>query len=260
MTELTKVQLQQQFEGTRLAVAAYAAADIKTLLSTNPSTHELSAGVHNTLLKQGFSIEQAISFVQKYSPVAALDQDGAGAVLFRVNGTDQVAIAVRDTNPENPRPDLIADGSIAQNQLPIHQTVLIANFVLQETTPAGEVVPQLAVEGGSSNAADLLRSSNDSLVLGLGQVSPVAQAVNIAVNPAGVSLPTLVVSGTTLGTGRAVGPCVDAAGHSEGSPEVTVMGSAIAQCARITTVNGPGVSLAQMQYVAATNAFMRAAA
>jgi hypothetical protein len=36
MTELTKSQLQQQYEGSRLAVAAYGAEQFKALLATNP--------------------------------------------------------------------------------------------------------------------------------------------------------------------------------------------------------------------------------
>jgi hypothetical protein len=251
MTTLTPTQLQQQFEGSRLAVAAYAAADIKTLLNTNPSTHQLSAGLHNALLKQGFSIEQANNFVQKYSPVAALDQDGAGAVLFRVNGTDQVATAVRGTDwKENFRNDVVfADATIAQGQLPVYQTTLIANFVLRETTPAGQPVPQFSVQGGNSNAADLLRASSDSATTN--QLMTAGGGLNTSLlSSPQITLPKIIQTGTTLGTGRAVGPCVDAAAHSEGGPEVTVVGSAIAQCARITTVNGPGVSLVQMQHVA----------
>lgn len=49
MSNLNKAQLQQQYEGTRLAAAAYAVADIKTLLATNPSAHQLSAGLHSAL-------------------------------------------------------------------------------------------------------------------------------------------------------------------------------------------------------------------
>jgi hypothetical protein len=61
MTTLTPAHLQQQFEGTRLAAAAYAAADIKTLLSTNPRTHQLSAGLHKALFRQGFNTMQVNS-------------------------------------------------------------------------------------------------------------------------------------------------------------------------------------------------------
>ncbi len=236
--------LQQQFEGTRLAAAAYAARDIKTLLATNPSQHELTAGLHSALVKNGFSIEQANSFVEKYTPAAALDQDGAGAVLFRVNGTNEVATAVRGTEYqtfEQRTNDLVlADGTIAQNQLPVYQTTLIANFVLRETTPAGQPVPQFSVQGGNSNAADLARATADTLANAGGEKG---SAPNL------VTMPVIVQTGTAIGTGNAVGQCVDAAAHSEGAPEITTLGSAIAQCSRITTVNGPGVSLAQMQSV-----------
>jgi hypothetical protein len=268
-TNNLKNQFQQQFEGTRLAAAAYAAQDIKNLLASNPTQHQLTAGLHGALVQQGFSIEQANNFVQKYSPVAALDQDGAGAVLFRVNGTNEIATAIRGTNPTDrgltgqligvEGADLIADATIAQGQLPIYQTTLIANFVLRETTPAGQPVPQFAVQGGNSNAADLLRASSDSAITN--QLLTAGGGLNNSLlSSPQITLPKIIQTCTTLGTGRAVGPCVDAAAHSEGGPEVTVVGSAIAQCARITTVNGPGVSLAQMQHVAANHVFMRTAA
>lgn len=98
MTDLTTSQLQQQYEGTRLAAAAYGAASIKALLATNPSPEALATGVSQILIGQGFTAAQANNFVQMYTPVAALDKDGAGAVLFRVNGTDQIATAVRGTD------------------------------------------------------------------------------------------------------------------------------------------------------------------
>jgi hypothetical protein len=237
-------QLQQQYEGSRLAAAAYGAEQFKALLATSPSSGALTAGVESILVQQGFSPAQASSFVEKYTPVAALDQDGAGAVLFRVNGTDSIATAVRGTdtpNTENRRSDLIADGTIAQNQLPVYQTTLIANFVLRETTPAGQPVPQFAARGINSNADDLLRATGDTLASAGGEKG---SAPNL------VTMPVMVQTSTVMGTGRAVGTCVDAAAHSEGSPEITTLGSAIAQCSRITTVNGPGVSLEQMQSMA----------
>ena len=245
MTEPIKSQLQQQYEGSRLAVAAYGAEQFKALLATNPSSSALITGAESILVQQGFTKAQANSFVAKYTPVAALDQDGAGAVLFRVNGTNQIAIAVRGTEYQTAAQianDLVlADGTIAQNQLPTYQTTLIANFVLRETTPADQSVPQFAVKGISSNADDLARATADTIGL---------PGRDNGSNTGLVTMPVVLQTGTVQGTGRAVGPCVDAAAHSEGSPEITTLGSAIAQCSRITTVNGPGVSVAQMQSMA----------
>jgi hypothetical protein len=51
MTDLTRNQLQQQYEGTRLAAAAYGATHIKALLATNPNPHQLTVGLHNVLVK-----------------------------------------------------------------------------------------------------------------------------------------------------------------------------------------------------------------
>jgi hypothetical protein len=237
MTDLTRNLLQQQYEGTRLAAAVYGAADIKALLATNPSQHQLTAGLHNVLITQRFSIDQANSFVQKYMPVAALDKE------FRVNGTDQIATAVCGTDWErNFTNDLaLADFAIALNHLPAYQTTLIANFVLRETIPVGQSGPQFAVQGIKSNADDLsLALANSAAALGdiTGQLQ----------TP--LNMPRIMQTGSVLGTGQALGACVEAAGHSEGSPEVAVVGIAIAQCTRNTTVNGPDVSLAQMQSVA----------
>lgn len=86
-------QLQQQYEGTRLAAAAYGAEQFKALLATNPSSGSLTAGVESILVQKGFSPAQASSFVAKYTPVAALDQDGAGAVLF----TEQAMMTMAGT-------------------------------------------------------------------------------------------------------------------------------------------------------------------
>ena len=242
MTDASNPKLQQQYDGTRLAAAAYGAEQFKVLLATNPSPGGLIAGVESILVQQGFSPAQASIFVAKYTPVAALDQDGAGAVLFKVNGTNEIATAVRGTEKENNfLSDVVhADGTIAQNQLPVYQTTLIANFVLRETTPAGQPVPQFSVQGGNSNTADLARATADTLANAGGEKG---DAPNL------VTMPVIVQTGTAIGTGNAVGQCVDAAAHSEGAPEITTLGSAIAQCSRITTVNGPGVSLTQMQSV-----------
>ena len=239
-------QLQQQYEGTRLAAAAYGAENIKSLLARNTSSTELQAGLRSTLVQQGYTRAQADSFASKYTPVAALDQDGAGVVIFRDNGSGKIAVAVRGTEKEwgerLVNDLLLADGTIAQNHLPLYQTTLIANFVLRETTPAGEPVPQFAVNGIGNNLDDMKRAALESLASTTG-----GEAGSV---PQMITLPKMVQTGTVYGTGRALGECADAAAHSEGSPEVTTIGSALAQCSRITTVNGPGVSGAQMQSMA----------
>ena len=137
MTSATSAQPLQQFEGSRLAVAAYGAKQVKALLLTNPSSDVLSASFVNILLNQRFTPAQANSFASKYTPVAALDQDGAGVVIFRDSDSGEVAVAVRGTDSNNQWNDLVlADGSISQKHLPAYQTALIANSVLRETTPA----------------------------------------------------------------------------------------------------------------------------
>ena len=88
------ISLERQYEGARLALAAYAAQSLKSLLATSPTASELAAGTVSALVAQGFTPAQAEQFAHKYTPVSALDQDGAGAVLFRVNGTSEIAVGV----------------------------------------------------------------------------------------------------------------------------------------------------------------------
>jgi LysM repeat protein len=246
MANPTTAQVHQQYEGTRLAAAAYGAEKIKALLATNPTSEVLVNGMTQALVSQGFTVEQAGNFVRKYTPITALDQDGAGAVIFRDNDSGKVAVAIRGTdtsNSENKWNDLyLADSTIAQNHLPLYQTTLIANFVLRETTSAGEPAPQFAVQGIGSNLDDLKRAALESLASTTG-----GEAGSV---PQMITMPRVIQTGVTYGTGRALGECADAAAHSEGSPAATTIGSALAQCSRITTVNGPGVSGAQMQSMA----------
>jgi len=75
--------------------------------------------------------------------------------------------------------------------------------------------------GINSNTDDLLRATGDTLASAGGEKG---SAPNL------VTMPVMVQTSTVMGTGRAVGTCVDAAAHSEGSPEITTLGSAIAQC------------------------------
>ena len=231
----------QQYRGVRLAAAAYAATDITALLATNPSAQQLATSMQSTLIQQGFTSQQAQQFVSEYTPVAAMNQNGAGAILFRVNGTDQIAVAVRGTNPEvinfgdlqvpsfNSN-DILSDLTIASNNLPAYQTNLIANWILRETTPAGQAVQQFQITGFDNNAGEAAAGVIQS---GASAVPIIGAGVNYITS----SQPIVQLCASVLGTGRALGTCVDAAGHSEGSPEVTVLGSAVAQCQNITTVN-----------------------
>ena len=239
------ISLERQYEGARLALAAYAAQSLKSLLATSPTASELAAGTVSALVAQGFTPAQAEQFAHKYTPVSALDQDGAGAVLFRVNGTSEIAVGVRGT--ETPSDLFGADVTIATNRLPQYQTTLIANWVLRETTPADQTVAQFDLKGFNSNWGE---ATSAVLFDGLKKANPFAA---VAVQLASAGQPIVQVNGQVQGTGLAVGTCVDAAAHSEGSPEVTVIGSALAQCQRITTVNGAGVRVERMQKMA--NAF-----
>lgn len=235
-------------------MAAYKAAQIDAILKSPGDPKQLliktlanatlvdSTGdyVPDTKLPPGdFTIAQAKAFAERYTPVAALDQDGAGAVIFKDNVSGQYVFSVRGTDvPSNIVQDLQADVAIAGNQVPAYQTTLIVNFLLRETAPANTVVPQFSVQGFISSADDLLA--------GVGNLLTRAAGGEVGSNADSLSIPKLNVTSTVAGTGNAVGVCVDATGHSEGSPEVTVA-AAVVDCMRTTTVNGPGASLVQMQ-------------
>ena len=201
MANPTSAQLQQRFETSRLALAAYGAEQVKGLLATNPSAHVLAANFVNILLDQGFTPEQANSFVSKYTPVAALDQEGAGAILFRDTASGEVAVAVRGTDWEhNFMNDLVlADSTIALNHLPVYQTTLIANFVLRETAPEGSTVKQFAVQGINSNADNLLSAVESAVGKTIQTVAPVfGWVANMAIQE--TTAPRLVVAGSAVGT------------------------------------------------------------
>jgi hypothetical protein len=155
-------QIQQQYEGTRLAAAAYGAEQFKALLATNPSSGALTAGVESILMQQGFSPGQASSFIAKYTPVAALDQDGAGAVLFKVNGTDQIATVVRGTDQDNNfKNDLVLADSSRQTST----TVGVGDAKLKSlgTTPIASAAA--ACSNSSVNNAASTRIEGNARVL-----------------------------------------------------------------------------------------------
>ena len=98
---------------------------------------------------QAFSPEQAERIAQRYTPLAVLDKDGAGAIIFRDNTDNQNIVAVRGTDiPGNTVADVIgADGSIGIGILPMYQTSLIDNLIAQETATADRSVPQAWFDG-----------------------------------------------------------------------------------------------------------------
>ena len=134
---------------------------------------------------QAFSPERAEQIAQRYTPLAVLDKDGAGAIIFRDATDNQNIIAVRGTDiPNNIREDIAADWGISVGILPMYQTSLIDNFIARETAPAGASVPQVWFD----------------TELGI------------------------VASEPELGTGRATGQIKYIAAHSEGGPEAQTLG------------------------------------
>ena len=93
---------------------------------------------------QAFSPERAEQIAQRYTPLAVLDKDGAGAIIFRDATDNQNIIAVRGTDiPNNIREDISADWGISVGILPMYQTSLIDNFIARETATAATSVPKL---------------------------------------------------------------------------------------------------------------------
>ena len=142
---------------------------------------------------QAFSPERAEQIAQRYTPLAVLDKDGAGAIIFRDATDNQNIIAVRGTDiPNNIREDIAADWGISVGILPMYQTSLIDNFIARETAPAGASVPQVWFD----------------TELGI------------------------VASEPEMGTGRATGQIKYIAAHSEGGPEAKTMGKPCGVAAR----------------------------
>ena len=155
-----RVELQQRLkheqEAIEMMVIAYQAVSIKAVLKdvqkyeNNRDTAEKY--IHDefkTLLinmegGQAFSPERAEQIAQRYTPLAVLDKDGAGAIIFRDTTDNQNIIAVRGTDiPNNIREDIAADSGISVGMLPMYQTSLIDNFIARETAPAGASIPQV---------------------------------------------------------------------------------------------------------------------
>ena len=135
-----RVELQQRLkheqEAIEMMVIAYQAVSIKAVLKdvqkyeNNRDTAEkyIHDEFKNLLINmeggQAFSPERAEHIAQRYTPLAVLDKDGAGAIIFRDATDNQNIIAVRGTDlPSNTQADISADAGIAVSFLPTHQFV-----------------------------------------------------------------------------------------------------------------------------------------
>ena len=156
---MTQEELQQQLhheqEVIEMMVIAYQAKALKNieLESTskpNPNLY-IQTEFKNLLVNmeggQAFSPERAEQIAQRYTPLAVLDKDGAGAIIFRDATDNQNIIAVRGTDiPNNIREDIAADSGISVGMLPMYQTSLIDNFIARETAPAATSVHKLKID------------------------------------------------------------------------------------------------------------------
>ena len=158
---MSRKELQQQFkheqEAIEMMVIAYQAVYLKDILQKAPANakregiavdqyirDEFKTLLINMEGGQAFSPERAEQIAQRYTPLAVLDKDGAGAIIFRDATDNQNIIAVRGTDiPNNIREDIAADWGISVGILPMYQTSLIDNFIARETAPAGASIPQI---------------------------------------------------------------------------------------------------------------------
>lgn len=186
-------QLRQEQESIEMMVIAYQAKQIKEILVESSNKTNINKYIHDEFKQtlqnmddgQAFSPEQAERIANRYTPISALDQDGAGAIIFRDNTDQKNIIAIRGTDiPSNLREDLYADSSITAGILPMYQTSLIDNFIARERAPAGSAVAQTWFD----------------TELGI------------------------VESGKQMGTGRLNGEIKYIVGHSEGGPEAQTIG------------------------------------
>ncbi|MEI6569767.1 MAG: hypothetical protein WCR20_24030, partial [Verrucomicrobiota bacterium] len=230
----TIAQAKREFESIRLDAAAYSTAKILIELQTpNAGADPASFRQHIAaalVSDKSFTPEQASAFVERYTPLAAFDKEGAGIVFFKDTVTGTIIPTTRGTDlTGNALNDVLSDTAIAQNRLPTYQTTLLINFGLQVTAPEGTLVPQFRVVGITSSLDDAIAATITTML----PLNPYAN-------------PQYEIAGYVRGTGQAVGTCVNSTGHSEAAPQAQVIG-AILGCTSPNAYNGPGVSVAQMQ-------------
>ena len=212
--EELKLQLRNEQESIEMMVIAYQVKQLKKVLDSSSSFDnekqkeqyihdEFKQTLQNIDEGQAFSPEQAERIVNRYTPIAALDSAGAGAILLRDNTDNQIIGAIRGADLSNVRNAIVdggADTGIAFKALPVYQTTLIDNFIARETAAAGTSVAQITFDQRN-----------------------------------------LQIERTTdaIGTGRAQGQIKYIAGHSEGGPESQTMG--VRHGANVWTLNAPGV-------------------
>jgi hypothetical protein len=145
MATSTIDEMQQYFEGSHLAAAAYA-----TMLSPDMSHERLIAALagseEQNIKGIGFTLSQAESFAAHYEVLAPTFEGpmGSQANLFRDRVTGEEKFTIAGTQPfADPILDIvIADAQIALGQVPKEQMLEIINYYQRAVTPAGQSAPQ----------------------------------------------------------------------------------------------------------------------
>ena len=150
-------QIQQELNDITLSVMAYRAEQIVSAISiANQRTNDTIQAKENYIREKfgdaiitmrdgkAFYPERTQEIINRYTPLSALNKDGAGHILFSdQQNPNTIHVAMRGSE------EFLTDwlrsdtGNIAIGDGPMHQTSLIVNFIASETAPAATSVPKV---------------------------------------------------------------------------------------------------------------------
>ena len=149
-------EVQIELENITLSVMSYNVAKIKKTMDSNEYLtkkgtdqldflrNELKTSLETMRGGDAFSLERTQELINRYTPLSALNKDGAGHILFAdQQNPNTIHVAMRGSE------EFLADwlradtGNIAIGDVPMYQTSLIDNFIARETAPAAASVPKV---------------------------------------------------------------------------------------------------------------------
>ena len=149
-------EVQIELENITLSVMSYNVAKIKKTMDSNEYLtkkgrdqldflrNELKTSLETMRDGKAFSPERTQEIINRYTPLSALNKDGAGHILFfDQHNPNTIHVAMRGSE------EFLTDwlrsdtGNIAIGDVPMHQTSLIDNFIARETAPAATSVPKV---------------------------------------------------------------------------------------------------------------------
>ena len=221
-----KFQVQQELDDISLSVMAYRAEQIVSAISTaNQKTYETVLARKSDIRKDfqksletmrggdAFSPERIQEIINRYTPLSALNKDGAGHILFSdQHNPNTIHVAMRGSE------EFLADwlradtGNIAIGDVPMHQFVNHLNDLSIHVTASGQPAPQFSYQ--------------------------------IEQDAIGNYFPHLVQVKPAQGDGLAYGRQLTFEAHSESSPYAALMSDIFD--GRATSLNGPTASTTTM--------------